>query len=243
MHQLSIITICYNDREGLERTLSSLRKQTTQAFDHIIVDGGSTDGSVELVRGSEQFITKWVSEADKGIYDAQNKGWRMAGTPFVQFLNAGDELASENVLARIIPVLTSDFDIVFGDSGLADQRGLHGRKQHPARITSPWLMKEVVSHSAQFIRKELLEHFHGYNTRYMIAADYAFFAQAFWNGQLRLRKLDILVSVFDTRGISSSPLQKEKVSEERKEIQRRYAPRFWYMIYQGYATFNRMIGR
>lgn len=242
MARLAIITICYNDRTGLERTFASVFGQTFRDFAYIVVDGGSSDGSVELVKAHTDRITRWVSEPDQGIYDAQNKGWRMADTPFVLFMNAGDSFATPDVLATAVPLLNEEVDILYGDTQLADERGVYAIKAHPARMSSPWLMKEVVSHSAQLIRRSLLEQYGGYDTRYRLAADYAFFARAFWGGA-RFRKVGRILSVFDTGGISSKPEQRERVAQERKEIQRLYGPRFWYLLYHGYAAFNRIIGR
>lgn len=243
VHKLSIITICYNDRQALEHTFSSVFAQTANDFDYIVVDGGSTDGSVELIERNKDRITKWVSEKDKGIYDAQNKGWRMAGTEFVQFLNAGDVFADHDVLKNVIPLLTKDVDVVYGDAALADHRGRYGLKKNPDPITSAWLMKEVIGHSAQFIRRSVLQQFNGYEPRFRIAADYGFFAKAFWAGGLRLKKLDRVISVFNTEGVSSDPGQKKRVAQERKLIQRQFAPPFWYWIYHTYAAISRAIGR
>ncbi|MFZ1331702.1 MAG: glycosyltransferase family 2 protein [Flavobacteriales bacterium] len=242
-NSLSVITICLNDRAGLERTFESVFSQTTQNFDLVVVDGGSTDGSKELIEQNKERVTRWVSEKDNGIYDAQNKGWRMAGTEFVQFLNAGDVFAEVDVLENVLPLLTEEVDTVYGNAALADHRGRYGLKVHPDPITSAWLMKEVISHSAQFIRRSLLQQFNGYDTRFGIAADYAFFAQAFWNGDLRLKKWDQVVTIFNTEGVSSDPIQKERIARERKMIQRQFAPAFWYWLYHTYATINRAVGR
>lgn len=243
MTRLAIITICYNDRAGLERTFASVFGQSSPDFEYIVVDGGSTDGSLDLIKAHAARITHWTSEPDRGIYDAQNKGWYMASAPFVLFLNAGDTFAAPDVLERALPHLADNVDIAYGDARLSDERGVYGLKSHPDRITSAWLMKEVVSHSAQFIRRLCLEQAGGYDIGYRIAADYAFFAALFWHRRPVLRKLHFVVSVFDTQGISSDPEQKQLVATERKAIQRRYAPRFWYLLYHAYAALNRTIGR
>jgi glycosyltransferase involved in cell wall biosynthesis len=242
-NRLSIITICYNDRAALERTFASVFAQTAHDFEYIVVDGGSTDGSVEMIERNRERITRWVSEKDAGIYDAQNKGWRMGSAPYVLFLNAGDILAGPDVIERALPALSPNVDIAYGDAQLSRAHGTFATKTHPARITTPWLMKEVVAHQSQFIRRGLLERLNGYDHTYRIAADYAFFARAFWTGPLKLVKLPFIVSVFDVEGLSSDPAQKEAVARERKAVQARYAPKLWYWGYHAYAAFNRMIGR
>lgn len=243
MARLAIITICYNDRAGLERTFASVLGQTSRDIEYIVVDGGSTDGSVDLIEAHADRITHWTSERDRGIYDAQNKGWYMASAPFVLFMNAGDTFAAPDVLERALPMLTDAVDILYGDAQLADERGVYATKVHPRTITSAWLMKEVVAHQSQFIRRVLLEEAEGYDLRYPIAADYAFFARMFWKGRLRTRHAGFVISTFDTTGTSSDSARKQQSAAERKAIQRTFAPRAWYLLYHAWAAFNRMIGR
>jgi len=243
MKCLSIITICFNDRTGLERTFASVFAQTTRAFDYIVVDGGSTDGSLELIKKNEERIDRWTCETDEGIYDAQNKGWRAASTEYVLFLNAGDSLAGPEVLERALAELEPRTDIAYSDLQLSDTRGIYRTKQYPSQIGSAWLMKESVAHPTQIIRRKLFEEYGGLDQSYSIAADYAFFAQVFWTSDPVLQKLTTVISTFDTTGVSSDAKRTEQLRLERNDIQHRYAPRFWYVLYHAYATFNRMIGR
>jgi len=208
-----------------------------------VVDGGSTDGSVDLIKAHAPRLTHWTSEPDRGIYDAQNKGCYMATAPFVLFMNAGDTFAAPDVLERAIPMLTDTVDILYGDAQLADERGVYGAKPHPHRLTSAWLMKETVAHQSQFIRRSLLEKAEGYDLGYPIAADYAFLARMFWRERIRTRHAGFAISVFDTTGLSSDPAGKRRSAAERKAIQRNFAPRGWYFLYHAWAAFNRLIGR
>lgn len=243
VERLTIITICYNDRAGLERTFASVFAQTENAFKYIVVDGGSTDGSVDLIKTHEGRITKWVSDKDEGIYDALNKGWQMAGTEFVLFLNAGDTLVGTDVIQRVLPTLTGDLDIAYGDAELVLNGAVIGIKTHPRTITSAYLIKETIAHQAQFIRKSVLEKLGGYDLKYKLAADYAFLAELFWKHEPRSRYLGFMVCAFDRSGHSSLSMNEKAVAEERKAIQRRYAPAFWFHLYHTYAAFNRVIGR
>jgi glycosyltransferase involved in cell wall biosynthesis len=243
MSSLAIVTICRNDRAGLERTFASLHGQTDLRFAHVVVDGGSTDGSVDLIRSQAHRIARWVSEPDSGIYAAMNKGWRMAEADFILFINSGDGLADAEVIGRCLPLLDGGIDIAYGDLMLMDD-GHGGRiKSYPDRIDTLWLLRESPPHPSQCMSRALLQHWGGFEERYRIAADYAFFARAFWTGGLRTRKLPFAVGHFDTTGISSSAESKARLLAERKDIQRRYAPWLWYAAYQGWARFNRMIGR
>lgn len=242
-NRLAIITICLNDREGLQHTLNSIFGQTVKDFDLIVVDGMSSDGSVELLERNADRITSWISERDQGIYDAQNKGWRMATTPYIQFLNAGDVFASDDVLERVIPLLSENVDIAYGDALLTDANGDQGMKKHPAKLSSPYLMRETVAHQAQFIRRSFMEAFGGYDTRYRIAGDYDLLARAFWKHKTNWMHLPFPICIFNTEGMSSMTANRSLVASERKAIQSRLSPRFWYLIYHTWAAINRSIGR
>lgn len=107
---LSIITICFNNVEGLKKTLASVASQTSPEFEHVIVDGGSSDGSADIIREyaeSASYPVRWVSEPDKGIYNAINKGMRMSSGDYIQVLNSGDIYASNDVVARMSAHLSS----------------------------------------------------------------------------------------------------------------------------------------
>ena len=99
--KISIITINLNNVSGLENTLSSVRAQTFRDFEQIVVDGGSSDGSVDVIRANSDWIAQWISEPDSGIYNAMNKGVRMASGDYLLFLNSGDCLASPKVLENV----------------------------------------------------------------------------------------------------------------------------------------------
>src|SRR5512145_2921227 len=111
---LSIVTVCRNDRPGLERTLASIRCQRWPDFELELVDGASTDGTADVVRALPDAWIHATSEPDRGIYDAQNKGWRRARGTWCLFLNAGDTLAADDVLARVFAA-PLDADVAYCD--------------------------------------------------------------------------------------------------------------------------------
>lgn len=243
MKKLSIVTICYNNAEGLKKTFNSVFSQKRDLFEYVVVDGGSNDGSKELIDSFRSNIDRWVSEKDGGIYDALNKGWRMSEGEYVIFMNAGDRFADADVVEVALKKLQPGIGIAFGDAQLEDERGIYRTKTHPEKIKSSWLIKEVVAHQSQFIRRSLLEKNGGYDLQYKVASDYAFFAKLFWSNQMRIQNLGMVVSVFNTEGLSSSPLQKQRIEQERKAIHKRYAPVMLRWMYYAYRKFNRIIGR
>ena len=95
---ISIITVVFNDKYGLEETILSVLSQTSENIEYIIIDGGSNDGTVDVIKKYEKSIDKWISEPDNGIYDAMNKGIALASGGFINFMNAGDVYASNNKL-------------------------------------------------------------------------------------------------------------------------------------------------
>jgi glycosyltransferase involved in cell wall biosynthesis len=121
--KVSLITVTYNAEKYLERTIRSIIGQTYPDFEYIIVDGGSQDGTLDIIQRYESQISQWVSESDKGLYDAMNKGLRMAHGEYVWFMNAGDEIYDEHVLAQLAARLADDADVYYGDALFVNEAG------------------------------------------------------------------------------------------------------------------------
>ncbi|GAB3762850.1 glycosyltransferase family 2 protein [Spirosoma pomorum] len=117
MPTVSIITITYNAERFLERTIESVLRQTATDYEYIIVDGGSTDGTLAIVRRYESRVTRWISEPDKGLYDAMNKGLHLATGDYVWFMNAGDEIYDEETLAALLEqIQQTKADVYYSDA-------------------------------------------------------------------------------------------------------------------------------
>jgi glycosyltransferase involved in cell wall biosynthesis len=124
MIRFTIITVVYNGQELLPGTMENVRRQTYPNIEYIIVDGGSKDGTVSLIQefASQMPNVKWVSEPDKGLYDAMNKGLRMATGDFVQFLNAGDWLHAPEAIAGLVEQVTPQTDVLYGETMLVNSK-------------------------------------------------------------------------------------------------------------------------
>ena len=150
--KLSVITINLNNREGLEKTMESVISQTFfRRINYVVIDGGSTDGSVDVIRKYEKKLSYWVSEPDDGIYNAMNKGLDQCNTDYVMFLNSGDNLAASNVIERAV----SEFDgtdIIYGDMFINNKL----LKLYPDVVTQKYLIKDSLPHPASFIRRKVL---------------------------------------------------------------------------------------
>jgi glycosyltransferase involved in cell wall biosynthesis len=120
---ISIITITYNAQDYLERTLKSIRNQTNSDFEYILIDGGSTDKTMEIVKSNQELFSVIISEKDQGLYDAMNKGLNKATADYVWFMNAGDEIAEENAIEKLKILSKSQPDVVYSDTILVNNAG------------------------------------------------------------------------------------------------------------------------
>ncbi len=162
--KFSIITINYNNKEGLRKTIESVVGQSFRDFEYIIIDGGSTDGSIEVIKEHAGKVDYWVSEPDKGIYHAVNKGVLQAHGEYLNFMNSGDEFYNNGVLQEVAPSL--DSDLVVG-------KIVHGTEVwgfHKEDITLMDLIRGSVLHLASFFRKELFDE-NRYDESYKIVSD------------------------------------------------------------------------
>jgi glycosyltransferase involved in cell wall biosynthesis len=219
---LSIITICRNDRPGLERTLASIRAQTWRDFEVELVDGASTDGTADLVRALSEPWLRVTSEPDAGIFDAQNKGWRRARGSYCLFLNAGDALAAPDALARVFAERPAE-DLVLCD--LLREWPSHTRLlRAPDRVTVEKLVAGAVMHPSTLIRRDLIDRVGPYDASLKIAADHDFFFRAIAAVGVSQRHVAVPVSIYAMGGVSSNPATDALKRRERDLILRRHLP-------------------
>ena len=253
MMKLTIITINYNNAEGLRKTLASVASQTFHDYEHIIVDGGSTDGSVEVIReyadneairqenskvdnlasSPNHLITSspitWISEKDRGVYDAQNKGIRLAHGEYCYFLNAGDTFCADDVLERMFSpnslIASSPNrlpDILYGNEIIVDgngQRvGIARGVENPSFVD---LYNSCMKHQASFIRRSLFDKYGMYDADMRICSDFDWFFRVIaFHDEVSLQYKDIDIAYFENTGLSyHSP---ELCAKERQQILDRY---------------------
>lgn len=156
--KLSIITVNYNNKSGLERTIQSVLSQTCQDFEWIVIDGGSTDGSKQLIESHSDRINYWVSEPDMGIYNAMNKAIKIVNGEYCLFLNSGDSLDADNILEVVFPHL-GGVDYLFGDVRLVDLDGNElGIFINPLNPPIGFWLYLNVCHQSMFIHTDTLKH-------------------------------------------------------------------------------------
>lgn len=220
---ISIITINRNNVAGLQKTLRSVLAQTDKDFEFVIVDGASTDGSVEVIQHfAEKFGTrvKWISERDNGIYNAMNKGIRMAPGEYVQFLNSGDCLASDDVTERMLNELETNGypSIQYGNmlKAMPDGKVLKDRCFAGQDISFLGFYIGTLNHSPAYIRKDLFDKYGSYDESLKIVSDWKWYLQAIIFGGEKPVYTDIDVTLFDMNGISETNKALDK--EERKKV-------------------------
>lgn len=223
MPKLTIITITYNNLAGLSKTAESVLSQTTTDFEWIIVDGASTDDTQAYL---QEIRKQWhgdtdclhiISEPDSGIYNAMNKGIRLAHGEYLQFLNAGDFLTSPAVLERVF-ALPATADIIYGNRIDVYSTGETIKRQMPNQITAYFLWQGMISHQASFIRRTLFDNIGLYREDLKYASDWEFFLKAFVQHNATSQYVDKDIVYFDMGGISTDTANRMEMIEERKRV-------------------------
>lgn len=209
--KVSIITINYNNSEGLERTLKSVRSQSYSDYEHVVIDGGSKDNSVDIIKSYEDHLSFWVSEPDGGIYNAMNKGVANSNGEYCLFLNSGDVLCDNNSLLRIC---SNEFyeDVVAAN--LMVDNSVKGANIPPDRISLEYLLASSLPHPSTLIKRDLLVAL-PYKENYKIVSDWIFFFEALVINCKSFRHVNDYLSVFYTDGISGN---KQKARAEQVQF-------------------------
>lgn len=227
--ELTIITINRNNVTGLEKTMQSVLSQSRRDFEYVVVDGASTDDSVNVIRQLAPAFRerlKWVSETDKGIYNAMNKGIGMATGEYIQVLNSGDRLVSPEVVETMCDVLEKENypSILYGnmlkdfpDGHVIRDKGFEGRD-----ITMLDFYNGTLNHSSAYIRRSLFGKYGLYNESMRIVSDWEWYLKAIILGGEKPVYTDLDVTLFDMTGISET--NKELGRTERAQILSRIFP-------------------
>lgn len=226
MPKLSIITINLNNNEGLLKTINSVLNQTYNDYEHIIIDGGSIDGSVDVIKQYKSDKLTWISEKDNGIYNAMNKGILKSSGEYLLFLNSGDFLYSTRSLENVFNN-KSDADLICCSLKIElleeNKSIIHSIKND--KITEKFIFKQTIPHPSTLIKKELFVKFGLYDESYKIAGDYEFFVRAIKN-KVKYTIEPLILSVFNNQGISWTNI--DLVNAENLRIRKRY---FYYVFY------------
>ena len=212
--KLSIITINYNNKAGLQRTIDSVICQTCNDFEWIVIDGGSTDGSKQLIELYQSHSAYWCSEPDNGIYDAMNKGIKKAQGEWLYFLGSDDWLVDNEVLANVSHQLYLDMDIFYGD---VDAPHL------PPRHKGEWMIEDIECnrcHQAIFYNKSFFKRYGCYNTKYIALADYDVNLRWRLNNKIISYYSPIIIAHYSNGGFSEIADDKSFFEDQPRNILR-----------------------
>ena len=210
--KLSIITINLNNKAGLQKTIDSVITQTCKDFEWIIIDGGSTDGSRELIEKYADNVSYWISEPDRGIYNAMNKGIRLSHGEYLYFLNSGDSFFDKNVLSNIVPLLLGK-DYYVGDE-MRDGCLMEQKISSSQQICDS-MIKKWIPHQTVFTNRRIFDTYGMYCEDKKIVSDWWLFFKSIIIGDAIVEKLPFTIDIFDTNGISSN-CQSDNILAERR---------------------------
>lgn len=247
--RLSIITINRNNAAGLEKTMRSVAAQTFKEFEYIVIDGASTDGSVEVIKKLEPEFAqlKWVSEPDTGIYNAMNKGIRMASGDYIQILNSADCLVIPDVTECMLAALEkADYpSILYGNmvKCFPDGRRTVDKSFAGREITMLDMFTGTLNHDPAYIRRDLFDKYGYYDENLKIVSDWKWYVQAIIHGSEKPQYVDMDVTLFDMTGISEDEKSKAMIREERSKVLEALVPSAFLHDYQHYADDIRLMQR
>lgn len=211
--QISVITVCRNSKKTIDRALSSVAMQDWPNIEHIVIDGASTDGTLEVLDRFKTRLSYVISEPDNGIYDAMNKGLAKANGEVVCFLNADDEYVSSTTLSRVMALIVDlNLDAVMGDVVYFDKdepsrvlRRYRSNQFNPSRLAWGWMP----AHPALFLRKRVTDRVGCFKTDYSIAGDYEYVIRAFYCQNLQYQHMSEILVRMQTGGASTGGILKK----------------------------------
>ena len=210
--KISVVTVCYNAVDTIEETMLSVLNQTYHDVEYIVIDGGSKDGTVDIIKKHADRLAYWVSEPDNGIYDAMNKGIKVATGDYINFMNAGDSFFDINVISEIfINPNLPEATVIYGDTL---EKHEHGEKIQYGLDVHKLNKKGILCHQSAFI-KTAYHKIHPYDLKFKILADFNFFFRAYNLYNQSFFKINKVVSRFS---MIDSGLSKSNYDENYKEF-------------------------
>ena len=221
--KISIITVNYNNLEGLKKTVESVKNQTYQEFEYIVIDGNSKDGSAEYIQNNNTLFDYWLSEPDSGVYQAMNKGIEKATGDYLLFLNSGDHFYNAKVLEKNhqeikhSDIIYFDLQVIEGDKKFI--------KTYPDRLSFSYFVEDTLPHPATFIKKEAFAKTNLYKEDFKIVSDWKFFIDAICKYNLSYERIAKPLATFYIGGLSSNPKnQIVKFNEKESVLNKDYLP-------------------
>ncbi len=219
--KLSILTINLNNRAGLQKTLTSIATQSWRDFEVHVLDGGSTDGSLDVIQEHASMLASWVSEPDGGIYPAQNRAIRKANGEYVLFLNSGDWLRQADSLEQIFRH-SPTADLLYGDVYFWKEGEEEQRKENQEELTALFLLLDTICHQVQILKRSLFHELGFYREDLRVVADYEFLVKTLIQHRKSFQYYPVPLAVVDLDGDGYRPGMAEHVWNSRQAIQKQY---------------------
>lgn len=218
--KLSIVTINYNNLSGLQKTIDSVLQQSFKDYEWIIIDGGSSDGSEDVIKTYQSHFSFWCSEPDNGIYNAINKGLSHTTGEYVQFLNSGDWLFDSSSLEKVFAQIDGKYDIYYGDMVQVNGDGKYNPITYPDELGFLFFPYNNICHQATFYRRNLFAN-NLYDESFSIVSDWAMNIKLLFIGST-FKHINQYIVYYDNRGRSSAADLKHHI--ERTEAFEKYVP-------------------
>jgi glycosyltransferase involved in cell wall biosynthesis len=226
MTKISIITINYNNKIGLQKTIESVVNQTYNNLEYIVIDGGSKDGSVVIIEQYSEKINHWISEKDTGVYNAMNKGIKISSGEYLLFLNSGDFFLNKNVILNSISFFNKKISFYYGNLHLSTNNIPTTHWKPASKLSFSYFLEYSIPHPACFIKKEMFTKYGLYNENLKIVSDWEFFITTICKYNESFQYIDIDISNFDETGISSADENRKKQLEEKEWVFQNHFPLF-----------------
>jgi len=232
--KISIVTVCYNAEKDIEKTILSVINQTYDNIEYIVIDGGSHDGTLSVINKYASKIDKVISEPDKGIYDAMNKGITLAKGDWINFMNAGDTFASKNVLEKIFKNVSykENIGVIYGQTYSSNGKYVSEAYLDPFWKTDNYLHSMGFCHQSTFVRGNIAKK-HFFNTNYKVAADFDMMYNIYNNGY-KFVYVDFIVSIFDASGGFTADNFFKEWKDYSMILKRSRNCKYYYYIYNKY---------
>jgi glycosyltransferase involved in cell wall biosynthesis len=215
---LTIITINYNNLEGLKKTFDSIFNQTFQDFEYIVIDGGSTDGSKDYIEANQDKIDYWISEKDNGVYHAMNKGILKSSGKYLNFMNSGDLFFNKLILELTINKFDSEKDLYYGDLIVEDNSKVIGHTTHAEKVNFIYFLNHCLPHQASFYKTELFQKNGLYDEKYKFISDWSFAFECIVLKKCTYEKINKFIAIYDNNGISSNINNADKIFQEKSNF-------------------------
>tara|TARA_R110001583_G_scaffold162719_1_gene314990 strand:- start:45877 stop:46656 length:780 start_codon:yes stop_codon:yes gene_type:complete len=223
---ISIVTVNFNNIKGLKRTFASIQEQDATLYEHIVIDGGSEDGSVEFIKSNASCFTFWVSEKDRGVYHAMNKGIEKCSGAYIYFLNSGDTFYAKNVINTFVKSKPFE-DIVYGNINVKLLNGLDKIREMPNKLSIATSLTFTITHQAIFHKKTVFDN-DCYSESYKIISDWIFYNEAIIIKKASYKHINLVIANFESGGLSSNVATAEQ--EREMYLKNKFSPYFYDVL-------------